>query len=320
MKYAIAALVVVAACGSKGQQTVAVDAPVLRVDAAPDARTCGTRGDRRGLTHRTVTIDGLARTYLVYLPGGDDPGKPLPLVLVFHGYSMSGQAMHDVTEYAALADTEHIAIAFPDGQGGPSSLAAPWNVGANVCPSFEGVTPIATGDDFGFIDAIRADVITDQCLDAAHEFATGFSMGGYFTHEIACMRTDIRGVAPHSGGTHTLDACTGTIKPIMIFHGDSDAVIPTGCDDPDAPGVIGVEPSAVAWARRNGCAMTTTRVTIENGSCKYFDGCPANGQVAFCSFNAMGHCWAGGPQSLFGCPAYAKATQLEWAFWKQYAW
>lgn len=325
MKSRIASLVVVAACGSSSpQQTGGIDAPVVASDTTVSdgvvAPSCGTRADRRGLTHRTAMVDGLARTYLVYLPAGDAPTTPAPLVLVFHGYTMSGQDMYDVTQYAALADREHIAIAFPDGQGGPSSLGAPWNVGPEVCPSFEGVTPIATGDDFGFIDAIKADVATDQCLDEPHEFVTGFSMGGYFSHQVACMRSDIRAVAPHSGGTHDLDTCTGSRKPIIIFHGDADAVIPTGCADPDAIGVIGHEAAATAWARRNGCAMTTTRTVVEGGSCKYFDGCPANGQVAFCSFDNMGHCWAGAPQSLYGCPAYEKATALEWAFWKQYAW
>ena len=322
MKYRIVSLVVAAGCGSS-PSIATIDASgdgVAHVDARPDAPACGTRTDRRGLTHRTITIDGLARTYLVYLPSSDAPAQELPLVVVFHGYTMSGQDMYDVTGYAAFADQQHIAVAFPDGQGGPGSLGAPWNVGADVCPSSSGAPPDATGDDFAFLDAIKADVATDQCLDTAHEFVTGFSMGGYFSHQVACMRSDIRGVAPHSGGTHDLTACTGTIKPIMIFHGDSDTIIPAGCDDPDAVAVIGREPAATAWARRNGCAMTTTKRDIDNGSCKYFDGCPPGGQVAFCSFNGMGHCWAGGPQSLFGCPAYAKATELEWEFWKQYAW
>lgn len=321
----IASLVVLVACGSHAPSGEPGDAgrdAATAIDAAHDAapRTCGVRADRRGLTHRTAMVDGIARTYLVYLPGPDDPATPAPLVLVFHGYTMSGQDMYDVTQYAALADREHVAVAFPDGQGGPSSLGAPWNVGPDVCPSFEGVTPIATGNDFGFIDAIKADVATDQCLDAAHEFTTGFSMGGYFTHHTACMRDDVAGAAPASGGTHDLASCPGAIKPIIIFHGDSDAVIPTGCDDPDALPVIGREAAATAWARHNGCAMTTTKVTVDGGGCKYFDGCPAHAQVAFCSFDAMGHCWAGGPQSLFGCPAYAKTTELEWAFFKQYAW
>ena len=42
--------------------------------------------------------------------------------------------MFDITGYPALADAEHIAVAFPDGQGGPNTFNAPWNVGTNVCP------------------------------------------------------------------------------------------------------------------------------------------------------------------------------------------
>jgi polyhydroxybutyrate depolymerase len=325
VRYWIVPLVLAAACGSKSPQGVAVDggddAPAIDgpgtvVDAGP----CGGRTDRRGLTHREAQIGDAARTYLVYLPMDVDPHAPMPLVVVFHGYTMSGQDMYDVTQYAALADSEHVAVAFPDGQGGAGSLGAPWNVGDNVCPSYAGAPPDATGDDFAFLDAMKADIASDQCLDTAHEFVTGFSMGGYFSHHVACERSDIRAVAPHSGGTHPLDQCPGTIKPIIIFHGDADEVIPTGCDDPGATAVAGVTPSATAWAVRNGCAATTTTTTVDNGTCRYYDACPANAQVAVCTFSGMGHCWAGGPQSLYGCPNYEKATQYEWAFWKQYAW
>jgi len=35
----------------------------------------------------------------------------------------------------------------------------------------------------------------------------------------------------------------------------------------------------------------------------------------------MGHCWAGGKLgSIYTCPTYAKATQLEWSFFKAHAW
>ena len=31
-----------------------------------------------------------------------------------------------------------------------------------------------------------------------------------------------------------------------------------------------------------------------NGQCYVYDGCPADGQVELCTFDAMDHCWAGG--------------------------
>jgi polyhydroxybutyrate depolymerase len=296
------------------------DGPTSSSDGPMMSSACGVRTDRRGKTSRSVMVAGTTRTYEVYLPASSDPSAPMPLVYVFHGYTMSGDAMVSLTDYQAIADSDGVAVAFPDGEGGPNSLAAPWNVGSDVCPATGGLSPaLAYGDDMDFIDAMRADIATDQCIDADHVFATGFSMGGYMAHHIGCERTDFRAVAPHSGGTHDLTACPSVHKPIIIFHGTSDETVPDACDDPSATQIAGFPASATQWAAHNGCATTYTTKTVENGSCIVYDGCPADGQVELCTFTDMLHCWAGGT-GTFGCPSYESATQLEWAFFKQYAW
>src|SRR5262249_5060605 len=105
-----------------------------------------------------------------------------------------------------------------------------------------------------------------QCLDAAHVFATGFSMGGYFSHHIGCYRGDVRAVGPHSGGTiASLSSCTTGHVPAIIFHETSDPLIAPGCDDPNSPAQPGVPPSATLWAQKNGCKSTYPTV-LENGS------------------------------------------------------
>lgn len=317
--------IVLAACTAREDppRTIA-DAPP-EVEAPPDANPCGVREGMRGLTRRELTIDGLTRTYLVYLPPDRDPLTPLPLVLVFHGFTMSGQIMYDATEYAALADREGIAVAFPDGQGGAGSNAAPWNVGDDaraLCPSYFGTPPVARGDDFAFVDAMKGDISTDQCIDRDHVFVTGFSMGGYFAHHAGCMRPDIRAIAPHSGGTHALDDCETARRPIIMFHGLSDPVIPAGCSDPSEPMADGHVAAATLWAQRNGCALSSRIEPVQGGRCYVYDDCPDDGQVTLCTFDRMSHCWAGGPQSagIYACPGYASATTLEWEFWKTHAW
>lgn len=299
----------------------------LRGDAAP---ACGSRSGMRGATSRTLTVAGLTRTYIVYLPA-TSPTTPLPFVFVFHGYTMSGQEMLDITQYQALADSQGIGLAFPDGEGGPDSLAAPWNVenpGQSVCGA--GQLEEATGDDFAFIDAMKADVSLDQCLDTPHIYATGFSMGGYFSHHIGCYRSDFRAVAPASGGTlANLSVCTTGHVPVIIFHGTADPLIDDGCDDPTAPPVPGFPASATLWAAKNGCQATYQTVPTDSdaggdGQCYVYDGCPADGQVEVCTFTGMVHCWAGGSTAggseLFACPTYSNATSLQWSFFKQYAW
>jgi polyhydroxybutyrate depolymerase len=295
---------------------------------APPA--CGTRTGMRGMTMRSLTVAGLMRTYIIYLPAGADPATPLPFVFVFHGYTMSGQEMYDMTQYTALADSEGIGLAFPDGEGGPDSLDFPWNVedaGQTVCGA--GQYASATCDDFAFMDAMKADVSQDQCLDTAHVFATGFSMGGYFTEHVGCYRSDIRAVAPHSGGTlANLSVCTTGHVPVILFHGTGDSVIDDACDDPTVTADPGFPPSATLWAAKNGCQNTYSTVpTLGSGGglgqCYVYDGCPADGQVELCTFTGMNHCWAGGTAAGSGgnaCPTYAGATQLEWTFFKTYAW
>lgn len=313
---------IVAACGNEAASVPPDASEDAAVAPTPDAAaTCGIRTGMRGKTYRSVRAAGLDRTYIVYLPADVDPRTPIPLVFVHHGYTMSAEEMFQITGYAALADREHIAVAFPDGQAGPNAFGAPWNVGTNVCPSTGGPPPSASGDDFAMLDAIKADINADQCIDDDHVFVTGFSMGGYFSHHAGCMRPDIRAVAPHSGGTHSLDTCTSQRKPVIIFHGKVDAIVPNGCSDPSAIAPIGGTASAATWAKKNGCATTTTTVAVRGGTCAFYDDCPEGGQVALCTFNAMGHCWAGGQgPSVYACGAYESATELEWKFFEQYAW
>jgi polyhydroxybutyrate depolymerase len=306
------------ACGSS--QMAADDDPAGDAPPPDASSVCGTRPGSRGLTNRTANVAGLDRTYRVYLPAAS-PTTEMPLVIVHHGYTMSGEKMVEITDYIAIADAEGVALAFPDGQGGPDSLGDPWNVGDDVCPSFGGTPPIATGDDFAFLDHMKADIREDQCIDRDRIYATGFSMGGYFSHHVGCMRTDFRAVAPHSGGTHSLENCATDKMPIIIFHGSSDPVIPAGCNDPAATPVNGTMPAADAWATKNGCSLTTTTRAVTGGTCFHYEGCPTGGQVELCTFDGMGHCWAGGNASagIYSCPGKASATQLEWDFFKQYA-
>jgi polyhydroxybutyrate depolymerase len=278
----------------------------------------GKPGALRGRSDQMVMAGGAERTFVYYAPSTLDKNKPAPIVIVAHGYTMSGSQMFDITKYSALADKEGFVAIFPDGIGAPG----PWNVGEGVCGLGASVT--ATTDDQSFVTAMIDFAEKDQCVDRAHVFMTGFSMGGYFSNETGCQRAEIRAVAPHSGGTHDLGACPQQRKPVIIFHFDSDALIEYGCGT-DARD---------KWVARNGCMLAAPEVmAVQGGSCEYYKGCPADGQVALCTFQEpdggggetiVGHAWAGGSQdgegAGFAIPQTASATELGWAFFKKYAW
>jgi poly(3-hydroxybutyrate) depolymerase len=297
---------------------------------------CGARTGMRGKTSRSLMVGSTPRTYIAYLPMTGSPTTAMPFVYVFHGATQNAADMVIITQYTALADTAGIAVAFVDGQNTNSSTSAtalnPWNVSDNkaaVCGAGDLVNNPNANVDFEFMDEIKADMAQDQCLDSAHTFATGFSMGGYFTHHIACDRTDIRAAAPHSGGTlASLSSCKTGHVPIIIFHGLSDPLIAPGCDDPNSSAQSGFPPSATLWAAKNGCKTTyaTTQemgMNGKNGQCYLYDGCPSDGQVELCTFTSMPHAWAGAamcPGCIGSGADYVSATTLEWNFFQKYAW
>lgn len=64
---------------------------------------------------------------------------------------------------------------------------------------------------------------------------------------------------------------------------------------------------------------------VQGGRCDYSKGCPDGAQVALCTFAGMGHGWAGGtvgtsPGSSYAFPNYENASELGWAFFKEFAW
>jgi poly(3-hydroxybutyrate) depolymerase len=289
----------------------------------------------RGQTFRTLSVDGKSRTYYAYLPSSVGAVTPAPLVFVMHGATMNANDMITITGYESVADSDGIAVAFLDGQDTNSMTGAstldPWNVsdnGAAVCGAGDLASNSTAKVDFDFLNAVKADIAQDQCLDTSHIFATGFSMGGYFTHHIGCDRTDIRAIGPASGGTiASLSSCATGHVPAIIFHGTSDPLISSGCDDPNGTAQTGFPPSATLWAQKNGCQTSYRTVSEDgssgNGQCYLYDGCPSDGQVELCTFTGMEHAWAGAatcPGCIGTGGGYTSATQLEWSFFKKYAW
>jgi polyhydroxybutyrate depolymerase len=312
---------------SNGDATPGSDAALDDATAGSDAgdgsaAACsGKPGAKRGKSNQTLTAGGARRSFIYYAPKNLDPNLPVPLVIVPHGTNMSGQGMFDITQYAALADREKFVVIFPDGIDGPGSLA-PWNVGSGVCGL--GAFVVGAGNDQAFVDAMIEFAEQDQCIDARHVFMTGFSMGGYFANETACVSSKIAAIGPHSAGTHDLSRCSAKLKPAILFHFTSDSLIDYECG-------TGARDQ---WVKRNGCSAASPDVVpVKGGKCEYYKGCSAGAQVAFCAFDPpawlddgipSGHGWSGGAKlgaESFGAISNTEsASELGWAFFKKYAW
>jgi len=290
--------------------------------SAEAAAPCsGREGRLRGTSRQSVRAGGLDRTFIYHAPTGLDPDEPTPLVIVPHGYKMNARQMYDITRYTELADREGFAVAFPNAV--PDVNRAPWNVGMGVCGNGAFVT--GENDDQAFVDAIIDFADQDRCIDREHVFMNGFSMGGYLSNDAACINPNIKGIAPHSGGTHKLDGCLVRKVPVLILHFNSDTLISYHC---------GLN-ARNEWIERNGCTSSRPEVELVwGGHCEYYRNCTEGGQVAMCTFREplggggewlLGHGWAGGaktgrPGDRFSIAGRASATELSWKFFKKYAW
>jgi poly(3-hydroxybutyrate) depolymerase len=252
---------------------------------------CTGKPGKTGDDTRVWDKEGAA--YIVHFPPGLDANTPVPLVIVAHGFTMSGAVMQALTGFDSVSDANKFVVVYPDGDGG----ATPWNVGDGTClPG--AVVDAPAADSFGYLMAIKASVEQDQCINSKQVFVTGFSMGGYFSNNVGCQlgNTFARAVGPHSGGTYSGD-CPGAPVPIFIMHGDADTFIDyTACG-------MGARD---LWLQRNKCGTEFETKMVDGGKCDWYKNCDPNGQTVFCSFFGIGHNWAPG------------ATNAVWDFFKMY--
>src|SRR5690606_593191 len=103
--------VLVLVFGFAGARTAYAQAavPTCTADTAPQA----------GTSENTLEHDGLARTYLVYVPETYDPTQPTPLVLSLHGFTSNARQQVNISQWNPVADEHGFLVAYPQGTGFP---------------------------------------------------------------------------------------------------------------------------------------------------------------------------------------------------------
>ena len=127
----------------------------------------------------SITVDGKARSYRLYVPKDCQPNAPL--VIAMHGANgnMDNQAPH----FNEIADTAKFVIAYPQGE-------------QIFFPVFGGYTTgwDASGEDnadAAFLKAIIDNLAEDYKIDRKRVYCCGFSNGGMNTYAMANACSDV---------------------------------------------------------------------------------------------------------------------------------
>jgi polyhydroxybutyrate depolymerase len=227
--------------------------------------------------------DGAMRSYNLYVPADFTGDAALPLVLNFHGFTMTAAQQQAFSLMDAAADAHGLAVAYPQGLGNS------WNAGACCGSSMSG-----TVDDVGFALAVIADVKSRLCIDPQRVYATGMSNGGFMSHRLACDAADsFAAIAPVAGvlGIPFEDCNPARPVPVMHFHGTADPIVPY---NGNGFGFVSVADTIAQWVLHDGCTGEASSVfDMEDAHCEAYDECTDGSHVELCTVENGGHCWPG---------------------------
>lgn len=224
------------------------------------------------------------RPYDVFVPGRYDAATPTPLVILLHGYGVSGDIQNLYLRLQPQAEARGFLYVHPDGT--PNALGQKaWNATDACCDSTESI------DDSAYITSIIDYVSATYNVDPARVYLVGHSNGGFMSYRMACDHADrIAAIVSLAGATFLDASQCAPSEPVSVLqiHGTADGTIRyEGGSTP-----LGEYPSASEtvsdWAIYNGCTTTTEpHGTADLGAIldgdettkEAFTSCPVDGDV-----------------------------------------
>lgn len=273
---------------------------------------------------RTLTVQGLQRTYHLHIPRNYDPLQPAPVVLALHGAGMNGSLMSLFCGLDQTAEREGFVVVYPNGTGNGPFLS--WNAGGLPKKLLEG-----RPDDVAFINHLLDDLARVVKVDEKRIYACGMSNGAMMCYRLAAeLSHRIAAIAPVAG-TLAVDECQPRRPvPVIHFHGTKDQIVPFEMSPAKAPPFLklkSVEESIQTWVQLNGCEeQCQTEVLTKVGAemrvtRRVYRGGRDGSEVVLVVIEGGGHTWPG-QRPLVGfigdSTLNISANDLMWEFFQRH--
>jgi len=227
------------------------------------------------------------------LPPSYTPGTAYPLVILLHGYSVTGEIQDLYLGLSPKAAAKGFISIVPNGTKNATGTPF-WNASPGWCCDFgnSGV------DDAGYILGLVAEAKARFTIDSQRVYLVGHSNGGFMSYKLACEHADVFAAMVSIAGSMPLDAADcAPSEPVSVLqvHGTVDATIAYG-------GVRGQFPSAEdvvkRWAGYDSCEhLPTNEPVVDYDSAVLGDetrpqpypGCTAGTGVALWRLDGSSH-------------------------------
>ncbi|MGN8083413.1 extracellular catalytic domain type 1 short-chain-length polyhydroxyalkanoate depolymerase [Variovorax sp. 22077] len=275
---------------------------------------------------------GGARGYHLFRPAGLElqPGERLPLMVMLHGCGQTGRDFAASTRMNALAVRQRFLVLYPE----QDRIAHPqgcwnWYERRSGKADAEAATLMAAIDQACMLYPVDRDRVALAGLSAGASMAALLATRYPNRFRAVVMHSGVAPGAAKSSAT-ALGAMRGehvppmpttavgkamgaaavftTLPPMLVLHGDADAVV--------APS--NAVSSAAVWATAVGARPGLTR-EVQRGKRRPMRVTDFRRKgrtlVTLCEIAGLGHSWSGGaPKLLFSDPEGPDATRMTWAF------
>jgi polyhydroxybutyrate depolymerase len=271
--------------------------------------------------NESITVDGLKREFITYIPAGIGKTDKSPVIISLHGRLGTASGQMRFADFRPIADREKVIIVCPQG------IDRSWNDGRGTPANAKGI------NDVKFIDQLITYIITTCNADAGRIYVTGMSNGGFMASRLACeLNNRIAAIAVVAA---SMDEDMGyqPSKPIpaMYIQGTKDPLVPfAGGEMKKGAGgsIYGHEEVLKKWAVTGNCdskpLITNFPIKVNDGTSvikeEYIN--PTNNlKVVGFTIVDGGHTWPGGSQYMpkFIIGAVTKnldACEEIWEFFK----